>query len=88
VKCYGSKQGAEEIMSTQKEGVNAGRRKVHDDALHNSYSSSNIFKVIRTSTMRRVGLKACVRGETYRTFLLDNYLENLNIVRRTALTWT
>jgi hypothetical protein len=43
------------ILGPKRDGVTAGLRKLHDEELHNVYSSPNIIRIIKSRRMRWVG---------------------------------
>jgi hypothetical protein len=73
---------------------NGSWRKVHNDELHNLYSSLNIVRVIRSRIMRWAGHVACMReGIVVYRVLAGNqkvrgHWEDLGIGERITLSWT
>jgi hypothetical protein len=45
--------------------VEGGSRRLHNEELHNLYTSSNIIKVVKTRGMRWAGHVACMVGVIY-----------------------
>jgi hypothetical protein len=45
------------ISGSEKDEVTGGWRKLHNDGLHNLYSSTNIIRMIISKRMRWVGFK-------------------------------
>jgi hypothetical protein len=43
------------IFGTKRDGVNAGWRKLHNEELHNLYSSPSIIRIIKSRWMRWAG---------------------------------
>jgi hypothetical protein len=67
-------------------------RKLHNDELHNLYSSLNIVRVIKSRRMRWVGHVACT-GEVFTGFCLGgpkirDHWKDLHVGGRTTLRWT
>jgi hypothetical protein len=50
------------ILGPKREEVVGGWRRLHNEELHNLYSSPNIIWVIKTRMMRWVGRVACIGG--------------------------
>jgi hypothetical protein len=51
------------IFGPKRKEITGGWRKMHNEELHNLYSSSNIIKVIKSRRMRWVGRVACLGDE-------------------------
>jgi hypothetical protein len=49
------------IFGPKRDGVTGGRRKLHNEELHNLYSSPNIIRIIKSRTMRWAGHVARMR---------------------------
>jgi hypothetical protein len=70
------------------------RKKLHNDELHNLYSSLNIVSVIKSKRMRWAGHVAHMgRGEVFTGFWLGgpkvrDHWEDLSISGRITLRWT
>jgi hypothetical protein len=65
-------------------------RKLHNDELHNLYSSPNIVRVIKSRRMRWAGHGACGRGEVLTGFWLGgpkarDHWEDLGVGGRITL---
>jgi hypothetical protein len=43
------------IFGAKRDGVTGGRRKLHNEELHNLYSSPSIIRIIKSRRMRWVG---------------------------------
>jgi hypothetical protein len=56
-----SETGAEESMWIKGEEVRGSWRKLHNEELHNLYSSPNIIRVIKSRRMRCMGQVICWR---------------------------
>jgi hypothetical protein len=73
---------------------NGSWRKLHNDELHNLYSSPNIVRVIKSRRMRWTGNVARMgRGEVFTGFRLGSpkardYWEDLGVGGRILLKWT
>jgi hypothetical protein len=69
-------------------------RKLHNDELHNLYSSPNIVRVIKSRRMRWAGHVARMgEGKVFTGFLLGglkvrDHWEDLGIGERKTLRWT
>jgi hypothetical protein len=48
-------QGAEDIFGPKRDEGTGGWRKLHNEELHNLYSSSNIIRMIKSRRMRWAG---------------------------------
>jgi hypothetical protein len=57
------------IFGTKRDGVTGGWRKLHNEELHNLYSSPSIIKITKSRTMRWVGHVARM-GEKRNVFRL------------------
>jgi hypothetical protein len=53
------------IFEIKRVEVTGGRRKLHNEELHNLYSSSNIVRMIRYTRVRCAGHAACMGYEKY-----------------------
>jgi hypothetical protein len=68
--------------------------KLHNDELHNLYSSPNIVRVIKSRRMKRTGRVALMgRGEVFTGFWLGgpkvrDHWEDLGVGGRITLSWT
>jgi hypothetical protein len=70
--------------------------KLHNNELHNLYSSPNIVRVIKARRMRWAGHVACMgegRGEVFTGFWLGglkarDHWEDLGVSERITLRWT
>jgi hypothetical protein len=61
------------MYGPKREEVVGGRRRLHNEELHNLYASSNIIRVIKSRRMRWAGNVAGVeRVEIYTKFWLGN----------------
>jgi hypothetical protein len=73
---------------------NGSWRKLHNDELHNLYSSPNIVTVTKSWRMRWVGHVACRgRGDVFTGFWLGgpkirDHWEDLGVGGRITLSWT
>jgi hypothetical protein len=71
-------------------------RKLHNDELHNLYSSPNIVRVIKSRTMRRAGHVACMGEERREVFTgfwwgglkVRDHWKDLGVGGRITLRWT
>jgi hypothetical protein len=81
------------IFGSKREG-DVSWSKLHNDELHNLYSSPNVVRVIKSRRMRWAGHVArMVRGEIFRGFLLGgpkvrDHWKDLGVSRRITLRWT
>jgi hypothetical protein len=71
--------------------VDGSWRKLHNDELHNLYSSPNIVRVIKSRRMRWAGHVARIGGEVFTGFWLGNpkvrdHWEDLDVGGRITLT--
>jgi hypothetical protein len=58
-----SEKGVLRIFGPQRNGVTGGWRKLHNEELHNVYSSPNIIKRTKSRRMRWVGYVARMRAK-------------------------
>jgi hypothetical protein len=70
-------------------------RKLHNDELHNLYSSPNIVRVIKSRSMRGAGhvarmeeRRGIYRGLVWRGPKVRDRLEDLSVSGRITLRWT
>jgi hypothetical protein len=62
------------ILGPKRDEVTRDWRKQHAEDLHDLYSSTNIFRVIKSRRMRWAGNAACIRsrGEVHTGFWREN----------------
>jgi hypothetical protein len=58
------------IFGPKREEAVGGWRRLHNEELHNLYTSPNIIRVIKTMRMRWVGYAACIRSMKIRYILV------------------
>jgi hypothetical protein len=75
------------IVGTVRDEVMEGWRKLHNEELHNLYSSSNIIRMIKSRRIRWTGHIACIaeRRNAYR--ILMERPEGKRPLGRPRLTW-
>jgi hypothetical protein len=75
------------IFGPKREEVAGGWRKLHNNGLHNLYTSPNIIRVIESRRMRWVWNVACMREmrNGYKIFLRKT--EDLGVDRKVILEW-
>jgi hypothetical protein len=73
-----------------KRDVDGSWRKLHNNELHNLYSSPNIVRVIKAKRLRWAGHVARMGGEVFTGFLLGSpkHWEDLGIGGKITLSWT
>jgi hypothetical protein len=81
------------IFGTKREEVAGGWRRLHNEELHNLYTSANIIRVIKSKRTRLAGQVARMDiTEMQRIFLLENlngrnYLEDIGVDGNIILKW-
>ena len=54
------------IFGSKRDGVTGNWRKLHNEELHDLYSSPNVIRVIKSRRMKWVGIQyVCERGKAY-----------------------
>jgi hypothetical protein len=75
------------IFGPKKDGVMGGWRKLHDEELHNLYSSPSIIRIIKSRRMRWAGHVACMGGKRNVYKLLVGKLEEKRPLGRPRRRW-
>jgi hypothetical protein len=71
----------------KRDGVMGGRRKLHNEELHNVYSSPGIIRIIKTKRMRWAGHVARMREKRNVYRLLVGELEGKRPLGRPRCRW-
>jgi hypothetical protein len=70
------------IFRPKRDGVTGGRRKLHNEELHNLYSSPSIIRIIKSSRMRWAGHVARM-GEDERVEVIGRKARGKETTRKT-----
>jgi hypothetical protein len=70
-----------------KTGVTRGWRKLHNEELHNLYSSQNTIRVIKSRRIGWVGHVACIREMSSVYWILGGKSEGNNLLGKIILKW-
>jgi hypothetical protein len=63
--------------------VTGGWRKLHNEELHNLYSSPSIIRIIKSRRMRWAGHVARIGGEEERVYVIDRKARGKETTRKT-----
>ncbi|PNF20544.1 hypothetical protein B7P43_G05241, partial [Cryptotermes secundus] len=76
------------IFGLKRDEVAGGWRKLHNEELHNLYSSPNIDRIIKPKRIKWAGNEACIQLRRHRGRGMDNIKTNLRRTEWGGMDWT